>query len=510
MQKSTWFIKLVAFVSGLVVLGVEITAFRIVAPFFGNSIFITSNILAVILAGLAVGYWSGGWIADKVKAARSLYLLMLLTSCVCAIIPFVAPPLLGLLRDHVSTIDWRLIVFSLLGCIALFFIPFVLLGMVSPWLVHLGTDQHEHRGRAAGRIYAWSTLGSLLGTFLPTLVLVPLIGTKRTILLFAILLALIALIGLGQARWLGVVAVFVVAAFTISPSYRDGSPDTLAERESSVEYLRVVQDNGRAVHLEQDEGFGIHSIYDPARLTTGLFFEWFAFAPELRSAEARSRSDLHVGIIGLAGGTIARQIETWFGPESEVAAYDLTIKGAELDPATVQLAREYFALDELKTVEPIAADGRVWLAAQKEPLDVLLIDAFRQLYVPPHMTTKEFFQLASSKVAEDGIVGVNLNVLGRDTLIERTISATIASVFPYVQTVAIDGSYNVLFFASRSPLPSLDQPLTTAVPELRSVAERYTRDAKDVEASSARIATDDRPLVESLYDFMIGRAFLAE
>src|SRR6185503_12958192 len=104
-------------------------------------------------------------------------------------------------------------------------------------------------------------------------------------------------------------------------------------------------------------------------------------------------------------------------------------------------------------------DGRVWLAAQHEPFDVLLVDAFRQLYVPPHLTTKEFFELASTKLADGGIMAANVNVLGQNTLIERTLSATIASVFPYVQRVPIDGSYNVLFFASRSPLPTLDKPL---------------------------------------------------
>ncbi|MFO0705018.1 MAG: fused MFS/spermidine synthase [Candidatus Andersenbacteria bacterium] len=506
------FIRLVAFTSGLVVLGIEITSFRIVAPYFGNSIFVTSNILGVILAGLAVGYWSGGWLADKLRAARPLFLLMLLTACVCALIPFVAPSLLSFLRDHISTVDWRLIVFSLLGCFVLFFIPFVLLGMVSPWLVHLGTDQHQHRGKAAGRIYAWSTIGSLLGTFLPTLLLVPLIGTKKTILSFAALLALLSVVGLarsGAKRVLGpglVALVLAGAGLLVSPTLSRGADEVVAERESRLEYLRVVRDHDQQVHLEQDEGLGIHSVYDPHVITTGLVFDWLAASPELRPTTARARTDLSVGIVGLAGGTVAREVEALYGPKS-VKPHQLTQAGAELDPATLDLARQYFGLGELQTLTSTPADGRVWLNAQSGPFDVLVVDAFRQLYIPPHLSTQEFFELAKSKLAADGILAVNLNVVGENSHVQQTLATTIASVFPNVLALPVPSSYNVVLYASSAPLVKPDP--TQAPIELRSAVESIATLATPVLPEPGLApATDDRPLVESWYDLMVGQAFV--
>ncbi|MDP2587418.1 MAG: fused MFS/spermidine synthase [bacterium] len=494
------FIKTVAFISGLVVLGIEITAFRIVAPFFGNSIFITTNILAVILAGLALGYWLGGVWADKLKTARPLFLLMLVTACLCALIPFVAPALLGLLRDQITTIDWRLVVFSLIGVAALFFIPFVLLGTVSPWLVRLATQQHDQRGRGAGNVFAWSTLGSLLGTFLPTLLLVPLLGTKKTILLLAALLALIAAVGLG--RWKGslVALIILTASLVINPALAD-DPSVVAERESALEYLRVVSDGGSAVHLEQDEGLGVHSVYDPDKLATGLVFDWLSFTPELTSAW-REQQRLDVAVIGLAAGTVARQLDRYYAGES------LSITGVELDPETIKLGREFFGLDDIGSLTAIVGDGRTWLSTQQDRFDVIIVDAFRQLYIPAHMSTIEFFEQVRGTLKDGGVMALNLNTVSEDSHVARSFRTTIASVFPYTYVVDIPGSYNTVFYAS-------DSPISTPQAELFTNTDRHLV-ANSLEDSLQQVqpdqdlapATDDRPLVESWYDLMIGQSFL--
>ncbi len=503
------FYKLVAFVGGMVVLAVEITAFRIVAPYFGNSIFITTNLLGVILAALALGYWLGGRAADKRPRPEPLYVLMIGTAFITAIIPFAAPILLQILRSFITDVNGTLIILSLAGSAILFFLPFVLLGMISPWLIRLATRNLGVAGRTAGSLFAWSTLGSLLGTFLPTLITVPLIGTKRTILLFSAMLALVAAVGLVKARWFIPALVIASLLFVVQPKYFAAAANVVEERESAMEYLRVISDGNGAVHLEQDEGFGIHSVYDPATFLTGMYFEWVMLGPALRKTPAEAAQiapgngvpeNLDVGIVGLAGGTTARQFIHYFS--------NTHVTGAELDPETVELARKYFGLGEVppEQLTIVPQDGRVWLSGTSENFDTILVDAFRQLYIPPHLSSREFFTEVQGHLKPGGIAIVNLNAIDTDSIVYRKMAATIRDVFPNVLAVAIPNSYNYLFFASNEPLNT--DALAERMPtELRDLAEKFTDSSFSIERTSEPrlVATDDRPLVESLYDFMIAR-----
>ncbi|MFO0702779.1 MAG: fused MFS/spermidine synthase [Candidatus Andersenbacteria bacterium] len=510
-------LRTVAFASGLVVLGVEVTAFRIVAPYFGSSIFTTTNLLGVILAALALGYWLGGRVADKQpdvrRSSTRLYQVLVAAAIVVAALPSLAPALLGWLRGMIVGLDWSLILVSLGGSALLFFVPFAVLGMVSPWLVRLATREVAAAGRTAGSLFAWSTLGSLLGTFVPTLLLVPLIGTKRTILLLAALLALVGAVGLVRRRWFVPAALLVALVPVTQPAYFAHDASVVAEREGATEYLRVLQDGRRTV-LEQDEGFGVHSVYDPTTVVTGMVFDWFSLAPALRqvpaSAGAPGRS-LNVGIVGLAAGTVAREYGAFFGPHG-TDPHDLALSGVELDPETLTLARRYFGFDAIEPpVKATAGDGRVWLTEQRQ-FDVLVVDAFRQLYIPPHLSSQEFFQLAAQHLAPGGVVVVNLNVVGASTLVEQKLAGTLRSVFPSVLSVHVPGSYNVLLFAAQHPLDPTTVAARTHVPELRSTAASFTQRAVPVQPVSDPwlIATDDRPLVESLYDAMVARAVFVQ
>lgn len=510
---SLRWLRAVAFGTGLVVLGIEVTAFRIVAPFFGSSIFITTNLLGVILGALALGYWLGGRVADKqpdhVTSSRRLHLLLIGTAVLVSVLPTVAPLLLGRLRDLVHGLDWSLIVISLGGSFLLFFIPFAILGMVSPWLVRLATRDVTASGRTAGSLFAWSTLGSLLGTFLPTLLLVPTLGTKRTILLLAALLALVGAVGLARRRWLLPTAALVALIPLTQPSYFSADASVITEREGATEYLRVVRDGSAPdarVHLEQDEGYGVHSVYDPHTVLTGMVFDWFALAPALREPLPERAGKLDLGIIGLAGGTVARQYGAWFGPEG-ADPHELSLSGVELDPETLTLARQYFGLDEVKpAVDASAGDGRVWLN-QQGSFDVLVVDAFRQLYIPPHISSREFIAEAAEHLAPGGVLVLNLNVVGDGTLVERKLAGTIRDVFPYVLAVHVPGSFNVLYFTAQHELDPVAFK-KTVIPELASVAATAAATATSIApvADPWLIATDDRPLVESLFDAMVARA----
>lgn len=505
-------LKTVAFASGLVVLGVEVTAFRLVAPFFGNSIFITTNLLGVILAALALGYWLGGRLADRYtqpeRSSRRLHQILIAAAVIVAALPSLAPLLLAWLRNLVHGLDWSLILISLGGSLLLFFIPFAVLGMVSPWLIRLSTRDVSAAGRTAGSLFAWSTLGSLLGTFLPTLLLVPTIGTKRTILVLAVVLALVGAIGLSRRRWVVPAVVLLTLASITRPQYFTGQTNVIAEKEGATEYLRVIQD-GSARYLEQDEGFGVHSVYDPTHIATGMVFDWLAAAPALLRTPRGQERNLNVGIVGLAGGTVARELSAYWGPTS-ADQHNLSMSGVELDPDTLKLAAQYLGLNQITpAVKASAGDGRVWLGSQ-DTFDVIVLDAFRQLYIPPHLSSREFFALASQHLAPGGVLAVNLNVVGKDSFVERKLANTLRDVFSSVIALPVPGSYNVVFYAAQHALDPTSVPAKVHSPDLASVAKAIASTAHTIEPTPDAwlIATDDRPLVESLYDAMVARALL--
>src|SRR5215210_1566203 len=194
-------LELLVFVVGMATLGSEIAVARLLAPYFGDSTIVWANTIAVVLVALSVGYWFGGRMADRHPHLEGLCLLVLVSSILLAVVPIVAQPLLSLSVDAFDTVSIGGFAGSLLGVLALVAIPVLMLGAVSPWAIRLKLRAVEDSGETAGRMYAISTVGSLVGTFLSALLLIPLVGTQRTFLVFALGLALVAALGVPR-RWL--------------------------------------------------------------------------------------------------------------------------------------------------------------------------------------------------------------------------------------------------------------------------------------------------------------------
>ena len=206
---------------GTSTLGAEIAAARLMAPFFGASTIVWANTIAVVLVALSIGYWFGGRMADRRPDLRSLCLLVLVASVLLGLVPIVAQPFLSLSVEAFDDVSLGAGFGSLLGVLALVAIPVLMLGAVSPWAIRLKLERIEDSGETAGRMYAISTVGSLLGTFLSALLLIPLVGTQRTFLVFALALAVVATLGLGR-RWalvpLGVAALLALPIGTVKAS----------------------------------------------------------------------------------------------------------------------------------------------------------------------------------------------------------------------------------------------------------------------------------------------------
>ncbi|MEO8689353.1 MAG: fused MFS/spermidine synthase [Solirubrobacteraceae bacterium] len=473
---------------GTSTLGAEIAAARLMAPFFGASTIVWANTIAVVLVALSVGYWFGGRMADRRPDLRSLCLLVLVAGVLLGLVPIVAQPFLSLSVKAFDDVSLGAGFGSLLGVLALVAIPVLMLGAVSPWAIRLKLERIEDSGETAGRMYAISTVGSLLGTFLSALLLIPLVGTQRTFLVFALALAVVATLGLGR-RWvlvpLGVAALLALPIGTVKAS---GEGRVIHETDTEYQYARVIDHANGERTLELNEGQAIHSLYRPHTVLTGGYWDGFLVAPFAVRRDAPRR----VAMLGFAGGTVARAYARYF-PAAR-------IDGVEIDRELFDIGRRYFGLRARPQLHEYGEDARPFLRRIDARYDVIYLDTYRQPYIPFYLSTREFFKLACDRLAPGGLVVVNLgHPEGSDTL-EKVLSATMGTAFTHVARDPMEPT-NTILMASQAPVTraNLVAASRTLPGDLRPLAA----------ASAARLAprlrggavyTDDKAPVEWLVD----------
>src|SRR5437868_12811612 len=196
-----WILILLVIVAGACSLAVELSASRLLAPYFGTSLFVWANLIGLILLYLTLGYYLGGRLADRFPRPGVLYTLTTLAAFLISLIPFLSKPILGWSQSSFASYSVGVFYGSMIAVILLFAAPMILLGCVSPFAIRLRIEQLGKSGRTAGQLYAISTAGSILGTFLPVLWLIPTIGTYRTFFVFAVSLLLVSIIGLTVTRF---------------------------------------------------------------------------------------------------------------------------------------------------------------------------------------------------------------------------------------------------------------------------------------------------------------------
>jgi spermidine synthase len=404
------------FVVGMGSLGAEIAAVRLLSPYFGASTVIWANTIGVVLVALSVGYWLGGRWADRNPTAHALCRVALLAAALLALVPFVARPLLDLAVDALDEVSAGAFLGSLLAVLVLVAIPVLLLGAVSPWALRLAVQEVENAGTIAGRLYALSTAGSLVGTLLSALVLIPLVGTRRTFLLFALLIAVVAVLGLRPVRRyaLAPAAIIVLLALPVGTLKASAEGKVIYEAETEYQYARVIErDDGSRV-LELNEGQANHSIWRAGTVLTNDYWDDHLTAAW---ATGRSTPPRRVAILGNAGGTTARAYGALF-PRTRVDA-------VEIDGELSEIGRKYFGMTPRPTLHVHAADARPWLRQQDGArFDQISIDAYRQPYIPFYLTTREFFQEVGDRLAPGGVVIINVGHPEGEDQLEKVLAAT--------------------------------------------------------------------------------------
>ncbi len=489
------------FISGMASLGVEFGASRLLAPYFGTSLYVWGVLIGLILIYLSAGYVIGGRLADRHPHDELLYQITAWAGLWVGVIPLVSYPILLASQQGFRDLSAGLVAGTLLAVVLLFAAPVVLMGCVSPFAIRLLLKDVETGGNTAGRVYALSTAGSILGTFLPVFWFIPTYGTRPTLEGFGLVLVLVSVAGLWPRRRLyALFAVAVILAWVLLPvGIKPPEVGSLIyEKESAYNYIQVVQD-GSKTELILNEGQAVHSIYDPTSNLTYGYWDYMLVADAFRPAQATSTTPRSVAFLGLAAGTAAREYRLAYGTEVDIT-------GVEIDPEILAVGHRYFHLGDAGAHE-VVADARYWLDTQAGHYDVIVLDAYRQPYIPFHLTTKEFFQQVRDHLNPGGSVAVNVGRTATDYRLVAALASTMAAVFPSVLLVDDPDYANTVVYASTVPITVNDVTHNLrleSAPLASEAAQSILQEGKlRVSPYHGQVYTDDLAPIEQLIDEII-------
>jgi spermidine synthase len=490
-------VRAIAFVVGAASLGTEIAAARLLAPYFGASTIIWANTIATVLVALSAGYWLGGKLADRRADLRGLCAVVLVASLLLALVPFVADPFLRLSVNALGSLSIGGFAGSLAAVLVLVAVPVMLLGTVAPYVSRLSIQNVSETGRTIGNLYAISTVGSLVGTFLAALLLIPTIGTHRTFIVFALALAIVSVPGL-RLRRLWAIPLLVGGSLAIPPAAIGAGVAggrVIYETETQYQYARVVQFKSGVRWLQLNEGVAIHSVYRPGSFLTGGYWDSFLVLPFAAQATAPPPPD-RIAILGDAAGSVARAYGHFF-PDTRVDA-------VELDGKVTEIGKRYFHLSGPR-LHLYTADARPWLQASHARYGAIFLDAYRQPYIPFYLVTRQFFASARAHLKPGGTFIVNVGHLPDSSSLERVVTATLRAVFPHVVRDRVS-SENSLLVASTAPLSGASMIAAHAqVPLALQGLLASTSGQVGPTLAGGTVYTDDKAPVEWLTDLSILR-----
>ena len=481
----------IVFVSGAVVLAIEIVGTRVLGPFYGVSLFLWSALITVTLAALSVGYAVGGRWADRSPRYSRLGIILAVAGSWLLLTIWLKHPVLR----AVEPLGLRGAVLA--ASMLLFFPPLTLLGMVSPYAIRLRAESLGEVGKTAGNIYAVSTVASVVAALGTGFFLIPYMGVNRLIAMCAAALIAVALVAFRSERERRaavavslLIPVILASLGAAAPIERVGYNDALvAHRQSPYADIRVLDYDDRRMLLIDG---GTHTIID--RLTFNTLFS-YAMVLDIPAHFFASPGDML--LIGLGGGSVARDYyrRGWH------------VDAVEIDRVVAEIAQEYF------WTEPDSAnihimDGREFLIANDRKFDLVIMDAFGSSSIPFHLVTTEAFGLVKSRMTDDGVLAINIETRAWDDILARSLAATLRTQFQRVVALPIaeppNTLGNMILLASNRELVLDDEELgdpraALPYPYLHArVVERRHAWANQFEPNTAGVPvlTDDRNPVD--------------
>ena len=494
--KNKLFLYLTEFFSGMSVMAVELGASRLLAPYFSSSQIVWTIIIGTIMIAMALGNIYGGRSADKNPNPDKLYGRILIAAVWIALIPVVGKYIiLGISALLVFTVNSNFLIWAAFAaCMVIFVFPLFLLGTVTPSLAKYSVDSLDDSGKTVGTLGAFNTIGSIIGTFVPTFVTIPAVGTAVTFLIFAGILVVLGVIYFISCRRgavksaVAVVLLIVSSVFGHSSSFAFWQKDLTYEGESVYNYLQVYE-NEEEVVLSTNVLFGVQSVKLKEKGMTGMYYDYAMAAPLMADIYGKEQCDIL--ILGMGSGTYASQCEEYFD--------NVNIEGAEIDDKITMLAKKYFDMPD--DVAVTTYDGRAYLSAIDKKFDVIMVDAYQDITIPFQMSSQEFFNIVKEHLTDDGVMVVNMNMKGhREGDINEHLADTISSVFDNVYTVDVDYYTNREHFASLGDkmISNLEKNIGMVTDEeFRDSLENTSENLVSYEAGNY-IMTDDKAPVELL------------
>jgi len=483
-RQSRWIPLTVAFIAGWAIMQIEILGGRVLAPYFGYSIYQWGALIGVVMTALAIGYALGGWVGDRPAARRFLPFALAVAMVYAGLIPLIADAVLPSLRAFGPA--WGAVAAS----VVLLGVPSLLLATTSPIVVKLIAT--ERIATSAGRVYAISTAGSIAGTFFTAFLVIPEIGTRLGHYLCAALIAVAIALLLATARnWRGL-AVAAVALALAYPRPVKLAPEVIFHAES-IHNIIEVHDQPAVRGLYLNYTTGVQTLEIKGKVLTGEYFDLFLLGPHLAGGRK-------VLMLGAAGGVAMKQIAAVF-PDAEIT-------GVDLDPAVLRVARDYFGLKDHPRIKLAAEDARWFLAQSKERYDVIAVDLYVTGTIPFFTATVEFFALARSRLTEKGVLLINVLSRRRGEEHIEPFIRTLQAAFPSVYAASFG---NYLLIATNAPTEyealkaHLERPAADA--DLDHVLARIRPTFRPAKAAPAvRAFTDDRNDIEMRsFDLLYGK-----
>lgn len=457
-------LKILVLVAGAVLMALEIVGSRLLAPHFGNSVYVWGSLISVFLIALSLGYWVGGHLADRRPSLSLLIGLCVIVAALIFLIPWIGHPLCRLILDAGFGEQTG----PLAAASILFLPPSFLLGMVSPFSVRITTKNVQSVGRAAGSLYALSTIGSIIGTLSTTFVLIPLVGVSSILKGLGITMALlpIAVALMGKKKTATIVAGIIIGSIGVSihsiPSFRITSNSTLIiDQDTPYHHISVVDmaNTQRFLLFDRfvESSIQLQPPYASTVEYTNYFHLAFLLKPDIKNT-------LFIG----AGGGIGPRTFSEINPDMQIDVVDI-------DRRVLELAESHFYMPKSPNIHPITSDGRTFFHRSPGPYDCVVLDAFTVGgRIPFHLTTREYFELVRSHMTQDGIFVMNISsaLTGKKGEIYRAVTRTLQDIFPRVFTFA-NGLYqkpdreqtrNIILVATVNPNDIHSNDLLAALP----------------------------------------------
>lgn len=478
-KKIKSLILLLAFIEGGAVMCVELCSAKILSPFFGTSIYVWASVLGVTLTALMTGYYLGGYISSKNQKKEIIFWLMLIAGCLVTLTPIISDFVLPI------TINFNLLIGSIISLISFLFIPLVLFGATSPLIINLLTDDAKKSGQSTGNIYAISTLGGIITTFAIGFHTLPEYGITKTLYGYGILVMSISTYLFVASRTFKtpISLIFLASILSLNFHNRFEKQEIIYQSEGILGEIKVVNRN---LFNEFDNSFTPHRELMVNNITQTIINlnnpskSYWNYIDILTYNIQSYTEKKNVLLLGLGGGTLYNKLKS--------NNYQVDI--VEIDKRIEKIAKTFFNVE--KSAPVIIDDARHYINISKKKYGVIIYDLYHSETPPIHLMTKEAFTEVKELLTDDGILIINYYGFISDEKGKgaRSIYKTLLNENYYVRLIATPGEEhqrNQLFICSKNELKSKKDIIHTIVYEL------------DIDLDDAFILTDDKPILEHIY-----------